>query len=161
MKAKMKKIAVAVLGVFAVAALAALAAPRAFAAGDWNDAGVKWVSYKDGLAAAKKANKPICLIFYTDWCPHCKNYSSVFHDEKVVAASKDFVMIRLNADQEKEVAQQFALDGGYIPRTYFLSSDGKVDGSIKARPDKFMYFYDEKDPQSVLTGMAEAKKKLK
>ena len=146
---------------FVLALFLSVSARPAAAGGDWNDAGIKWLSYKDGLAAAKKDKKPICLIFYTDWCPHCRNYSGVFHDPKVVETSKEFVMIRLNADQEKELAQQYALDGGYIPRTFFLSSKGEVDGSIHAPRDKFMYFYDEKNPESVLTAMAEAKKKLK
>ena len=54
------------------------------AAGDWNDAQIKWQPYDAGLEAAKKDKKPVCLIFYTDWCPHCKNYSGVFHDAGVV-----------------------------------------------------------------------------
>ena len=146
----------------AAAALAVVAvAGVARAAGDWNDAQIKWMSYADGLAAAKKDNKPILLIFYTDWCPHCANYSKVFHDPKVVAESKDFVMVRLNGDKEKELSQQYAVDGGYIPRTFFLSSAGKLDESIHAPRDKFKYFYDEANPASVLGGMEAAKAKLK
>jgi thiol:disulfide interchange protein len=141
--------------------LAALSAARAHAAGDWNDSGVNWRPYSEGIAEAKKQKKPVCLIFYTDWCPHCKNYSSVFHDPKVVEESKNFVMIRLNADQEKELAKQYSGDGGYIPRTFFLTPEGKLDTSIHAPRDKYMYFYDEKDPASVLAAMAEAKKKTK
>jgi len=52
-----------------------LAARAARAGGDWNDQGVKWVPYADGLATAKKEKKPVCLVFYTEWCPHCQNYS--------------------------------------------------------------------------------------
>lgn len=151
------------IGIPLVAAALALltAAGPARAAGDWNDAQIKWLSYADGLAAAKKSQKPICLIFYTDWCPHCSNYSKVFHDEKVVAESKDFVMVRLNGDQEKELSKQYAVDGSYIPRTYFLSSAGKLDESIHAPRDKFKYFYDEANPASVLGAMEAAKAKLK
>jgi len=143
-----------------LALLLFLAAP-AFAGADWNDAGVKWMPYKEGIAEAKKKDKPVCLIVYTDWCPHCTNYSGVFHDPKVVEMSKNFVMIRLNGDQEKDLSKQFAVDGGYIPRTLFLSPDGKVDPAIHAQGrDKFMYFYDEKNPASVLAAMEEAKKKF-
>ena len=145
-----------------LAAALLLAAPGpARAAGDWNDAQIQWRSYADGLAEAKKESKPICLIFYTDWCPHCANYSKVFHDPKVVAEAKGFVMIRLNGDQEKELSKQFAVDGAYIPRTFFLSSAGKLDESIHAPRDKFKYFYDEANPASVLAGMEAAKAKLK
>ncbi len=149
------------LAVIALLALVAAVSPRdAWAGGDWNDAQVQWLSYKDGLAAAKKEKKPICLIFYTDWCPHCANYSGVFHDPKVVEMSKKFVMIRLNNDKEKELSKQYEGDGRYIPRTFFLSSDGKLDAAIHVPRDRFQYFYDEKNPASVLAGMDEALKKL-
>ena len=35
------------------------AARPALAGGDWNDSGVKWRSYDDGLAEAKKEKKPV------------------------------------------------------------------------------------------------------
>ena len=97
----------------------------ALAGGDWNDGGVSWQPYDKGLAAAKKEKKPVCLVFYTEWCPHCANYSGVFHDPKVVEKSKQFVMIRLDKDKNAELSKQYAPDGEYIPRTYFLSSEGK------------------------------------
>src|SRR5437870_8549147 len=109
-----------------------LPAPAARAGGDWNDQGVKWVPYTDGLAAAKKEKKPVCLVFFTEWCPHCANYSGVFHDPKVIEKSKKFVMIRLDKDKNDALSKQYAPDGEYIPRTYFLSSDGKLDPDIHA-----------------------------
>jgi thiol:disulfide interchange protein len=144
----------------ALALLLLLTATAARAAGDWNDAGIHWRPYADGLAEAKKEKKPICLIFYTDWCPHCANYSKVFHDAKVVQAAKGFVMIRINGDQEKELSKQYAVDGAYIPRTFFLSSAGQLEPSIHAPREKFKYFYDESNPTSVLAGMEAAQKKL-
>jgi thiol-disulfide isomerase/thioredoxin len=141
--------------------LAIAAAPgAALAGGDWNDSGIAWKSYEEGLAEAKKANKPVCLIFYTDWCPHCTNYSKVFHDAKVVEQSKKFVMIRLNKDQNKEISNKYAPDGQYIPRTMFLSAEGALDDSIHAPRDQYKYFYSESDPKSVLGGMDEALKKF-
>ncbi len=143
----------------ALAVLLLPAAVRPASAHDWNDQ-VAWKSYEAGLAAAKKEKKPVCLVFFTEWCPHCKNYSSVFHDPKVVEQAKKFVMINVDKDKNGELSRQFAPDGEYIPRTYFLSSDGKLDPDIHAPRDKFKYFYDEKDPSSVLAGMTEAEKKL-
>jgi thiol:disulfide interchange protein len=137
------------------------AARPALAGGDWNDQGIKWRTYEDGLAEAKKAKKPVLLIFYTEWCPHCANYSQVFHDPKVVEKSKLFVMVRIDNDKNQDLSKKFALDGAYIPRTYFLSAAGTVDPELHAPRDKFMYFYDEKNPESVLAGMDAALKKLK
>jgi thiol-disulfide isomerase/thioredoxin len=138
-----------------------VAAARPALAHDWNDAGIKWRPYEEALAAAKKEKKPVCLIVFTEWCPHCKNYSEVFHEPKVVEKSKKFVMVHVDKDKSPEVSKQYAVDGEYIPRTYFLSSAGKVDPSIHAPREKFQYFYDEKEPASVLAGMDAALKKLK
>lgn len=144
----------------ALAAAAALAG-RADAAGDWNDAQIAWKSYDDGLAQAKKEQKPICLIFYTETCPHCRNYSGVFHDPKVVEKSKEFVMIRLEQNGNRAVSTKYAPDGEYIPRTYFLSADGKLDPEIHAPRPQYKYFYDEMQPGGVLGGMDQALRKLK
>ena len=111
------------------------------------------------MAAAKKENKPICLIFYTSWCPHCKNYAQVFHDPKVIERSKQFVMIRVNKDVSSEISKMHAPDGDYIPRTFFLSSEGVLDAEIHAPRSNYQYFYNEKDPADVLAGMDAAIKK--
>ena len=148
------------MAVTALALTAALRVTAAYAgAEDWNDKQIAWKSYDEGLAEAKKINRPICLIFFTTWCPHCANYSKVFSDPKVVEKSKSFVMIRLDADKNKELGQKYAPDGGYIPRTFFLTPSGDLDKSLSETRDKYKYFYDEKDPASVLAGMDRALKK--
>jgi thiol:disulfide interchange protein len=138
------------------------ALPRATFAGaeDWNDAGVQWMPYEDGLAAAKKAHKPICLIFYTTWCPHCANYSKLFSNPDIVQKSKSFVMVRLDKDKNLELSKKYSPDGEYIPRTYFLSADGKLDASLTEERPQYKYFYSESDPGSILAGMDRALKKL-
>ena len=138
-----------------------LSAAAAWAGGqDWNDSSIQWMSYDAGLAEAKKTGKPICLIFYTTWCPHCSNYSKVFSDPEVVKKSKAFVMIRLDKDQNQEISKQYAPDGEYIPRTYFLSPTGQLDASLTEARPQYKYFYDEKSPASILAGMDRALKKL-
>jgi len=127
----------------------------------WNATQIDWQPYEAGLARAKAESKPICLIFFTTWCPHCKTYSRIFDDPTVVVKAHDFVMIRLNADDEGEVARRFVKDGGYIPRTFFLASNGTPDFDIHAPRDKFAYFYDERNPAAILAGMAEASRKLR
>jgi len=137
-----------------------LGARAASAGGDWNDSTIEWQDYADGLAAAKDTNKPVCLIFYTEWCPHCTNYSKVFHDPKVIERAKDFVMIRLDKDKHTELSGKYAPDGQYIPRTYFLSPDGVLDPSLAAQRDRYRYFYNESDPKDVLAAMDSALAKL-
>lgn len=144
----------------ALVAVAALAGRPALAH-DWNEKAIQWQPWDAGLAAAKKEKKPILLVVFTEWCPHCKNYAGVFHDPKVAEESKKFVMIHVDKDKQPDVSKQYAPDGEYIPRTYFLSSAGKLDESIHAPREKFLYFYDEKNPAGILAAMAEAAKKLK
>ncbi len=139
-----------------IAALVALSPAPVVAGGDWNEAGISWQPYEAGLAAAKKDGTPVCLVFYTEWCPHCTNYSKVFHDPKVVERAKKFVMIRLDKDKHAELSKKYAPDGEYIPRTYFLASSGELDASISAPRGTYRYFYNEKDPGSLLGGMDKA-----
>lgn len=130
------------------------------AGGDWNDGSIAWKGYEAGLKEASASGKPVCLVFYTAWCPHCTTYSSVFHDAKVVERSKSFVMVRLDRDQNAEISAKYAPDGNYIPRTYFLSAAGELDATIQAPRTQFKYFYDEKNPASILGGMERALAKL-
>lgn len=144
----------------AAAALAVLTSAPGRAGGNWNDAGISWKGHDEGLALARKEKKPVCLVFFTEWCPHCTNYSAVFHDPAVVERAKKFVMIRLDKDKSPELSKKYAPDGEYIPRTYFLSPDGKLAEAIHAPRQQYRYFYDERDPKSVLGGMQMALEKL-
>lgn len=138
---------------------AVLCAVPAFAH-DWNSA-IAWKPYAEGMAAAKTEKKPVCLVVFTEWCPHCKNYAKVFHDPKIVEKAKSFVMITVDKEKQPDVSKQHAPDGEYFPRTLFFGSDGTLDPSIAAPRDKYKYFYDEANPASLLAGMDAALKKLK
>ena len=127
---------------------------------DWNDAGIHWMAYDAGLAAAQQSKRPVCLIFYTTWCPHCANYSKVFSDPEVAKKAKSFVMIRLDKDKNAELSEKYSSDGEYIPRTYFLSPSGALDASLMETRPEYKYFYSESDPKSLLAGMDRALKKF-
>lgn len=146
--------------VFCLALVALVAPANLLAGGDWNDAGIQWLAYDEGLKAAAESGKPVCLVFFTEWCPHCTKYAEVFHDSAVVERSKSFVMVRLDRDQHKELSGEYAPDGQYIPRTYFLSAQGELDASLQAPRDQYRYFYHESDPADLLQGMERALGKL-
>ncbi len=128
---------------------------------DWNDSGIAWQSFDAGLKLAKQGNQPICLVFFTTWCPHCHAYSRMFHNPDVVALAKKFVMIHLDRDKNKELSKKFAPDGEYIPRTFFLSASGELKGEITSGANEYRYFYDESDPKAILGGMTRALSLLK
>ncbi len=119
----------------------------------WNDAQIVWRPYEEGLQEASAANKPVALVFFTSWCGHCKNYSHVFEDPNVVRRSRSYVMIRLDKDKERGLSKKHAPDGEYIPRTFILRSDGTLREDIHAKRDKFKFFFNEKDPNDLLTAM--------
>jgi thiol:disulfide interchange protein len=147
----------------ALAALVLLTAWNSAGAGaeDWNDAKIQWRSYEEGLAEAKKSGKPVCLIFYTTWCPHCANYSRVFQDPKVVEHARDFVMIRVDADKRRDLSEQYKPDGAYVPRSFFLSPQGVLDQEINAGRDQYKFFYHEHDPNHILKAMEVAAQKYR
>ena len=149
------------LGIAIIAGIVAVSLTAFAGVEDWNDAGIRWMSYDDGLAAAKKERKPICLIFYTTWCPHCTNYSKLFSNPEVVKKSKSFVMVRIDKDKNRELSAKYKPDGEYIPRTYFLSSDGRLEESLTEQRPQYKYFYSESDPSSILAGMDRALQKLR
>ena len=138
----------------------ALSLATAHAGGDWNDKGIGWQAYDAGIERAKQDKKPVMLVIYTEWCPHCTNYSKLFHDQAVVDKSRRFVMIRVDKDKQPEVSKKNAPDGEYIPRTYFLSPDGVLDPSLAAPRDRYRYFYNESDPKDVLAAMDAALAKM-
>jgi thiol-disulfide isomerase/thioredoxin len=141
------------------APVSAAPAPTSTATG-WNAEQIAWEPYAEGLTHAKAQNKPVCLVFYTTWCPHCRNYSHVFEDPKVALRAKSFVMIHVNADEESDLSGKYQPDGHYIPRTYFLAPDGTLAVDIHPPRPKFLYFYDEHDPGAVLAGMEAALRTL-
>lgn len=126
---------------------------------DWNDAEIRWRSYEDGLREAKQTRKPICLIFYTKWCPHCANYARVFRDPELVKKAQELIMIRVDADARRELSEQYKPDGAYVPRSFFLSPDGTLDPEIHAGRERYRFFYDEHNAKHILSAMEAALRK--
>lgn len=121
----------------------------------WNDAQIDWVPYETGLAQARASGRPMLLVLTASWCPHCQNYSHVFEDARVVERSRELVMVRVDTDEQREIAARYVVDGGYVPRTYFLAPSGEPL-PIDAQRPRYRYFFDERNPLSILSGMERA-----
>ncbi|HEY2513571.1 MAG TPA: thioredoxin family protein [Polyangiaceae bacterium] len=119
----------------------------------FNAEAIDWKAYDSALKLARKENKPVLLVVYTTWCPHCKNYSHVFDDPRVVDKARSFEMVKVDSDASPEVAGKYTPDGGYIPRTFFLAPDGTLSADIHPARPRFQYFYDEQDPSGLLAAM--------
>ena len=122
----------------------------------WNRAQIDWISYDAAIARARTEHKPIVLVMHADWCPHCHNYAHVFEDPRIVEQSRHMLMVLLDVDESPQVANRFQIDGGYVPRTYFVGADGNAMADIDAHRPQFRYFFDERNPTSLLGGMQAA-----
>lgn len=94
-------------------------------AGTAEATGVKWYPYEVGMEKMKAEGKIGFLHFYTDWCTYCKLMNSqTFSDKRVFNyLNENFIPIRINAEQEKQVAQKYGVDR--FPSNWFISKDGQ------------------------------------
>ncbi len=119
----------------------------------WNPKQIDWKSWDDGLTLAKKQHKPICLILFTTWCEHCKNYSHVFGDVRLVMMARSFVMVRADADKEVTLAKKYSPDGEYVPRTFILDSVGNINPKGNSDHPRYAHFFDEMHADSLIDAM--------
>ncbi|BCM93640.1 thioredoxin 1 [Abditibacteriota bacterium] len=63
--------------------------------------GVVWrTNFDAALKEAKQSGKPVFIDFYTDWCGACKYLDqTTYHDAKFVRASRNWVMVKVNAEK--------------------------------------------------------------
>lgn len=101
----------------------------------WNGAQINWRDIRSGIYESAKTGRPVIMVFHASWCGYCKKYRAVFKDPGVVEASKDFVMILVDADADRSTNGAFSPDGTYVPRTLFLDSDGTVLAQYHGKTD--------------------------
>ncbi|HVU04911.1 MAG TPA: thioredoxin family protein [Polyangiaceae bacterium] len=103
---------------------------------------VEWHTWEEGLAIAAKESKPIFVLVYADWCPHCRELGPVFADPRVEALSKRFVMVRQNHDDDPPWLQPYNQKyGQYVPRIFFFNSKGQIREDVTSGHPRYPYFY--------------------
>lgn len=128
----------------------------------WNGAQINWRDIRSGIYESSKTGRPVIMVFHASWCSACKKYRAVFHDKDVVEASKDFVMILIDADADKRANGAFSPDGTYVPRTLFLDAEGNVQSQLKGAGDpQYPHSIDIDNPQELLSLMRKARETLK
>jgi thiol:disulfide interchange protein len=124
---------------------------------NWNAPTIAWHSLKTGIPEAARTGKTVMMVFHAPWCTACAKFRSVFKDERVVAASKDVVMILIDADADKVANGAFAPDGTYVPRTIFMTPDGDVRSDLVGASDpKHPHTIDIEKPDELLALMQKA-----
>lgn len=124
---------------------------------NWNAPAIAWHSLKTGVPEATRTGKTVMMVFHAPWCTACAKFRSVFKDERIVAASKDVVMILVDADADKVANGAFAPDGTYVPRTIFITPDGDVRADLAGKSDpKHPHTIDIEKPDELLALMQRA-----
>jgi thiol:disulfide interchange protein len=126
---------------------------------EWNGAEISWRDARSGIYEASKTGRPVIMVFHATWCSVCKRFRQVFKDPAVVAASRDFVMILVDADKEKEVNGAFVQsDGSYVPRTLFIDSEGNVSDKLIGSDPQYPHSVDVDKPDELLSLMRKARR---
>ena len=120
---------------------------------DWNPTGIAWREHAAGLAEAQRSGKPVMLVMHAEWCGPCHDYARIFYHPEVVELSRRFVMILVDSDRDPGANQRYATDGTYLPRTYFLDSNGQHRTQLVSEHPRFRYFFNQRDPSVTLAAM--------
>jgi thiol-disulfide isomerase/thioredoxin len=103
---------------------------------------IDWHTWDDGRTIASRDSKPIFVLVYADWCPHCRELGPVFADPQIEQLSKRFVMVRQNHDDDPVWLQPYNQKyGGYVPRIFFFESSGKLREDITSGHPRYPFFY--------------------
>lgn len=91
---------------------------------------LNWNDYTKGMKLGKQLEKNIFINFYADWCKYCHKLEKETFGDQAVAEylNENFVLIRVNADQAKDLAASYSVRG--LPMSWFVDHSGKKIGPL-------------------------------
>ncbi|HEC88488.1 MAG TPA: thioredoxin, partial [Thermoplasmata archaeon] len=75
---------------------------------------IEWKNYEEGMDSAYSNEKPVIIDFYADWCEPCKKMDEqLYTNEDIIKKAENFIMIKVNADENRELAINYGIQ--YLP----------------------------------------------
>ena len=107
----------------------------------WGDS-IVWRDWDVALRTAKAENKSVCVVVYADWCPVCKQLAPEFAKPEVASAAAGLIMVRQDQDESAPwLKERLGQYGNYLPRVFFLASNGEVREDLQSGHPRYPYFY--------------------
>jgi thioredoxin-related protein len=99
------------------------------------------VPYKNALENAKLQGKPIFIMLYADWCPHCNLMKSeVFNDPAVIDfLNANYICIWKNIEKEEGIALKNKFNTKSLPTFLFLDSNETLLYALKGEMKKEVF----------------------
>jgi thioredoxin-related protein len=96
------------------------------------------IPYKTALETAKKEGKPLFVMLYADWCPHCNLMKSqVLNDPAVIDfLNKNYISTYKNIEKEEGIALKNKFNTKSLPTFLFLNSDETLLYALKGEMKK-------------------------
>lgn len=84
--------------------------------------------YKTALETAKKEGKPLFVMLYADWCPHCNQMKKeVFSDENIISfLNQNFVCVWKNIEKEEGIALKDKFNTKSLPTFLFIDPSNET-----------------------------------
>ncbi|PWB22224.1 thioredoxin family protein [Flavobacterium sp. HTF] len=91
------------------------------------------ISYKTALENAKTQNKPVFVMLYADWCPHCNQMKKeVFSDAKVMDfLNENYICIWKNIEKEEGISLKNKFNTKSLPSFLFIDSNETLLYALK------------------------------